>query len=145
MPPLLFALPHTGRDLKNRRAKMKFYLAVAICVFCAVSGVAQSQRPVQTFATSGGPVKITPIYHASTLIEAGGKVIYVDPARLLNFTDLPPADLILITDIHTDHMDPANIAKLSKTGTKIIAAPAVVQTVSMAEPISNGQTTKWDQ
>ena len=124
---------------------MKSSLAVTVCMFCAILGRAQSQRPVQTFATSAGPVKITPIVHASTLIEAGGKVIYIDPARLLDFTGLPPADLILITDIHTDHMDPATIAKLSKAGTKIIAAPAVVQTVTMAEPISNGQTTKWDQ
>jgi L-ascorbate metabolism protein UlaG (beta-lactamase superfamily) len=124
---------------------MKSFLAVTICMFCAISGRAQSQRPVQTFVTSSGPVKITPIVHASVLIEAAGKVVYVDPARLLDFTGLPPADLILITDIHTDHMDPANIAKLSKAGTKIIAAPAVVRTVTMAEPISNGQTTKWDQ
>ena len=35
----------------------------------------------QTFSTSAGPVKITPLYHASTLIEAGGKVIYLDPAK----------------------------------------------------------------
>ena len=35
----------------------------------------------QTFPTSAGPVKITPLYHASTLIEAGGKTIYLDPAK----------------------------------------------------------------
>jgi L-ascorbate metabolism protein UlaG (beta-lactamase superfamily) len=42
-------------------------------------------------------------------------------------------------------MDPAVIAKLSKADTKIIASPAVAQTVTLAEPISNGQTTKWDK
>ncbi len=124
---------------------MKIFLAVTICAVCAVSGQAQSQRLAQTFTTSTSPVKITPIYHASALIEAGGKVIYVDPARLLDFTGLPPADLILISDIHTDHMDPAVIAKLSKADTKIIASPAVAQTVATAEPISNGQATKWDK
>ena len=124
---------------------MKSFLAVSICMFCAISGRAQSQRPVQTFVTSSGPVKITPIVHASALIEAGGKVIYMDPARLLDFTGLPPADLILITDIHTDHMDPATIAKLSKAGTKIIAAPAVVQTVTSAKPIGNGETKTWQE
>jgi len=124
---------------------MKIFLAVTICAVCAVSGQAQPQRLAQTFTTSTSPVKITPIYHASALIEAGGKVIYVDPARLLDFTGLPPADLILISDIHTDHMDPAVIAKLSKADTKIIASPAVAQTVATAEPISNGQATKWDK
>jgi L-ascorbate metabolism protein UlaG (beta-lactamase superfamily) len=124
---------------------MKFFLITVLVAVAAVSGQAQSARQAQTFATSADFVKITPIYHASTLIAAGGKVIYVDPARLLDFTGLPPADLILISDIHTDHMDPAVIAKLSKAETKIIASPAVAQTVTTAETISNGQTTTWDK
>ena len=39
----------------------------------------------QVFSTSAGPVKITPLYHASTLIEAGGKTIYLDPAKPAKF------------------------------------------------------------
>lgn len=67
------------------------------------------------------------------LIEAGGKAIYVDPAKPGNFAGLPPADLILITDIHGDHMDPATVLSLSKAGTQIYAPAAVVKTVSSAE------------
>ena len=100
-------------------------------------------RPVQTFETSVGPVKITPLYHASLVIEAGGKVIYLDPWGKANFTGLPPADLILITDIHEDHMDLPVIQTVSKAGTEIIAPPAVVKTVTTAKPISNGETTSW--
>ena len=66
----------------------------------------QAGRPSQMFNTSAGPVKITPLYHASLMIEAGGKVIYVDPAKPAKVSGLPKADLILITDIHRDHMDP---------------------------------------
>src|SRR5246127_5730366 len=76
----------------------------------------------QTFSTSAGPVKITPLFHASTLIEAGGKTIYLDPAKPAKLGDLPKADLILITDIHQDHMDPSSIAAVSKSGAEIIAA-----------------------
>jgi L-ascorbate metabolism protein UlaG (beta-lactamase superfamily) len=111
-------------------------------VFAAQAG-AQNARPVQTFDTSAGPVKITPIVHASLLIEAGGKTIYVDPAKPGNFMGLPPADLILITDIHGDHMDPNSISAISKTGTQIMAPPAVVKTVTSASPISNGETKTW--
>jgi L-ascorbate metabolism protein UlaG (beta-lactamase superfamily) len=111
-------------------------------VFAAQAG-AQNARPLQTFDTSAGPVKITPIVHASLLIEAGGKTIYVDPAKPGNFTGLPPADLILITDIHGDHMDPDSISAISKTGTQIMAPPAVVKTVTSASPISNGETKTW--
>jgi L-ascorbate metabolism protein UlaG (beta-lactamase superfamily) len=92
------------------------------------------------FPTSAGPVSITPLNHASTLIEAGGKIIYLDPAKPANFSGQPKADLILITDIHGDHMDPDAIKEISKAGTDILAPPAVVQTVTTAKPIANGET-----
>lgn len=116
----------------------------AIFVLLAVvASRAQSNRPSQTFDTSSGPVKVTPLYHATMLIEAGGKNIYVDPAKPANFSGLPKADLILITDIHGDHMDSEAIAAISKSGTQIFAPPAVVATVTTAAAISNGETKSW--
>jgi len=106
---------------------MKLLLALA-CSFFALSSLAYSTAAPQTFPTSAGEVKITPLYHASTLIEAGGRVIYLDPAKPAKLAGQPKADLILITDIHGDHMDPASIAEISKAGTDILAAPAAVAT-----------------
>jgi L-ascorbate metabolism protein UlaG (beta-lactamase superfamily) len=126
---------------------MKIALMVVFLGACATfAAPAQSQtaRPTQTFSTSAGPVKITPIYHAAVMIEAGGKVIYLDPAKPSNVAGLPPADLVLITDIHGDHMDPSLIAAVSKPGTEVMAPPSVVTTVTAASPISNGETKKWD-
>jgi len=105
---------------------MKLFLAVACCCF-ALSSLAHSATATQTFPTSAGEVKITPLYHASTLIEAGGRIIYLDPAKPTKLAGLPKADLILITDIHQDHMDPASIAEISKAGTEIFAPPAVAR------------------
>ena len=83
-------------------------LACAAMLTFAAGAHAQMQmnmsRPVQTFDTSAGPVKITPVYHASLEIEAGGKIIIIDPAKPAMFMGLPQADLILITDIHGDHL-----------------------------------------
>ena len=110
--------------------------------FLAVIG-SMAAAQTQVFPTSAGPVKITPIYHASTLIEAGGKIIYLDPAKPAKFSGLPKADLIIITDIHGDHMDPDSIKEISKPGTEILAPPAVVQTVTTAKPIANGETKTW--
>jgi L-ascorbate metabolism protein UlaG (beta-lactamase superfamily) len=100
-------------------------------------------RKVETFDTSAGPVKITPIVHASFVIQAGDKTIYVDPAKPATFDGLPPADLILLTDIHGDHMDPAVIATVSKSATEIWAPAAVAKTVTQAAVINNGDTKKW--
>src|ERR1700724_3786577 len=125
---------------------MKSILVVIACaamVLFAVSAQAQMERPAQTFKSSAGPIKITPVYHASLEIEAGGKIIVVDPAKPAVFTGLPQADLILLTDIHGDHMDPSLIAAESKPGTEIIAPPAVVKTVTTASPLSNGEKKTW--
>ncbi|MGH9536986.1 MAG: MBL fold metallo-hydrolase, partial [Terriglobales bacterium] len=108
-----------------------------------MSGFAHAASETQVFPTSAGPVKITPLNHASTLIEAGGKFIYLDPAKPTKFAGRPQADLILITDIHGDHMDPDSIREISKAGTEILAPPAVVQTVSSAKPIANGESKTW--
>ena len=76
---------------------------------------------------------ITPLTHASTLIQAGGKVIYLDPAKPVSFAERPKADLILITDIHGDHMDFDSIKEITKAGTEIISSPAVAKTVTSAK------------
>src|SRR5271170_3247651 len=123
------------------RSKMKL-LPLLVCSFFALSLFFPATN-TQVFPTSAGPVKITPLNHASTLIEAGGTTIYLDPVKPVKFSNLPKADLILITDIHGDHMDPDSIKEASKTGTEILAPPAVVETVTTAKAIANGETKIW--
>jgi len=107
----------------------------------SVTAVAQTQ----TFTTSAGDVKITPLYHASTLIQAGGKTIYIDPAKPAKLTGLPKADLILISHIHGDHFDPDSLATLSQPSTQILAPASVVAKYPAAKPIANDQTRQWNQ
>ncbi|HWR52866.1 MAG TPA: MBL fold metallo-hydrolase [Bryobacteraceae bacterium] len=109
-------------------------------LLAGVLGAAQTDE----FSTSAGPVKITPIQHASFMIEAGGKVIHVDPSGPQNFEGAPAADLILLTDIHGDHLDAAAMQKVLKTGTAIFAPPAAIEKVPAAKPIKNGQAVDWD-
>lgn len=106
---------------------------------------AQANRPVEEFQTKSGVVKITPIRHASMMIEAGGKVIHVDPWSQGNFDGLPKADLIIITDLHPDHLDKAAMDKVKKNGTLFITPDAVAKTVTEAKAIGNGQSTTWDK
>jgi len=105
--------------------------------------VAQSagQRASDVIQTAQGDLRITPINHASLMLELAGKVIQVDPVggQGGDYTGLPPADLILLTDIHPDHMDRAMIDKLKKPGTIVLAPPAVQKTITEAETISNGE------
>jgi L-ascorbate metabolism protein UlaG (beta-lactamase superfamily) len=123
---------------------MKLSLVV-ICLLAAITSSASAGSTPLVFPTSAGPVTITPLFHASTLIEAGGKVIYLDPAKPADFAARPKADLVLITDIHGDHMDPAAVTAISKPGTEVLAAPAVVSTIQTAKPIANGESKTWQQ
>ena len=123
--------------LRYNRSAMK--LAAAFLIVGAAVWAAPS-RPVQEFSTSVGTVRITPIQHATLMIEAGGKVIHVDPWSSGNYDGLPAADLILITDIHGDHMDPKILPKVQKAGTVILAPEAVAKTITTATVIRNGET-----
>src|SRR5580692_5677287 len=102
------------------------------------AGVTFATTPEQ-FQTSAGTLQLTPIQHASLMIQAGGKVLYIDPAQG-KYDGLPQADYILITDIHGDHMAPAMVDKLKKTGTVILAPKAVAEKVNGCTVISNGET-----
>ena len=97
-------------------------------------------RQTDTIATSAGDLRITPIQHASLMLEFGGKVIHVDPVgQGADYSGLPQADLILITDVHGDHQDRAMIDKLKKAGTVVVAPPAVAKTITEAQTINNGE------
>lgn len=118
---------------------MKEKIVLALTLTAATMALAQPQ----SFSTNSGDVKITPLVHASTMIEAGGHTIYVDPAKPAKLDGLPKADLIIITHLHGDHFDPAAIATLRKPETVIIAPANVASLVTGATAMANGETQQW--
>jgi L-ascorbate metabolism protein UlaG (beta-lactamase superfamily) len=92
------------------------------------------------FPTDSGPLKVTPITHATMMIEAGGKVMHVDPWSRGNYDGLPKADIILLTDTHGDHLDAAKIAELTKPGTVIVGPAAVAARVDGVKVVKHGET-----
>jgi len=108
----------------------------------AILGLAQSSRPSDTFPSSAGAIRITPIMHAALLLQAGGKSIYIDPAQG-NFDGLPPADLILITDLHGDHMSQPGIDKLKQPATVVWGPKAVAEKIHVDNVIANSESKKW--
>ena len=65
-----------------------------------------------------GGVEIDWLGHAGFLIK-NSKIIYVDPYQIS--VGLPKADIILITHSHYDHCSIADMEKIVKDGTRIIA------------------------
>jgi L-ascorbate metabolism protein UlaG (beta-lactamase superfamily) len=75
-------------------------------------------------------VKVTPIAHATMALEWSGKTIITDPVGDASlFTNVPAPDVILLTDIHPDHLDINAINALVKDKTILVAPQAVVDQI----------------
>jgi L-ascorbate metabolism protein UlaG (beta-lactamase superfamily) len=99
-----------------------------VLVFAPLTLAAQSIVPA-----AGGNITITPIQHASVQVEYGGTVIQVDPAQG-DFSKAKAGDLVLITDIHADHLNPDLVAKVRKPGAPVVMPAAVPQQVGANIP-----------
>ena len=91
-------------------------------------------------AAEGGDIRITPILHGSVQVEHGDTVIYVDPWSRGDYSGAPKADLILITDIHGDHLDVEMIAELRKESTVLVVPAAAADKVDGEIVMANGET-----
>jgi sugar lactone lactonase YvrE/L-ascorbate metabolism protein UlaG (beta-lactamase superfamily) len=80
--------------------------------------------------TSAGDLKITFIGHATLMFAFGGKTIHVDPVSAeADYTDMPKADIILVTHEHGDHLDTKVIKMLRKEGTQIVLTKACAERI----------------
>lgn len=104
-------------------------LKTGVCAALILAGGQAWALPnaAEVIPAQGGPIRITPIYHASMQIEYGGVVVDVDPFSAGDYTGAKKPDIILITDIHPDHLDQKAIKKLlSPHGYTVIYGPASV-------------------
>jgi L-ascorbate metabolism protein UlaG (beta-lactamase superfamily) len=77
-----------------------------------------------TIQTSGGDLKITSLAGYSLRFAYQGKVIDVDPVgRAADYSQLPKADVILVTHVGPRHVDPETVKLLSTDKTAVIVCP----------------------
>jgi len=94
---------------------------------------------VDTVPAEGGDIRITPILHGSVQVEHGDTAIYVDPWSRGDYSEAPKADLILVTDIHGDHLDVEMIAKLRQDSTVLVVPEAAAAKVDGETVMGNGE------
>jgi L-ascorbate metabolism protein UlaG (beta-lactamase superfamily) len=112
-------------------------LGVAL-ILSAAAIVAQAAS--DKIPATGGDIIITAISHASVRIEFGGNVIQVDPVGAANYAQAPAGDLVLVTHVHGDHLDPAIIAKVRKAGAPVVASTDAAPEIEGAILMANGDT-----
>jgi L-ascorbate metabolism protein UlaG (beta-lactamase superfamily) len=120
-------------------------LVVVLVGSCAPFVVlAATQPPPDRIPAQGGDIIIAPVNHATLQITYAGHVIDVDPVAQGNYTGLAAPDIVLVTDIHGDHLDPATIAKLRKSTTKVVAPSAAAPQLQSPLVMANGETKTVD-
>jgi L-ascorbate metabolism protein UlaG (beta-lactamase superfamily) len=103
-----------------------------------------SVPPADKIPATGGDITIQPLNHATLQLVWSGHVIDVDPVAQADYTGLAAPDIILITDIHGDHLDPATVTKVRKASTKIVAPNAAAAKLENPIVMANGDTKTVD-
>ncbi|WP_210465244.1 MBL fold metallo-hydrolase [Rufibacter roseolus] len=125
---------------------MKKLLILLFCV-CTLQAWAQGLAQPDRIKTEKGDLVIQPVTHGTVVLQWNNKTIWVDPyggAQL--FTGLTAPDLILITDIHPDHLDLKTLEALPTSKATIVAPQAVVDKLpeamkAKAKVLANGAKT----
>ena len=92
-------------------------------------------------------VEITPVSHATMVLTYDKQTIFVDPTGgAAAFSGQKKPTIVLITDIHGDHMHPETLKALNLTGAKLVMPQAVADKlpndliVEESVIINNGQS-----
>ena len=123
--------------------------AILTLVLTLLVSVAMAQ-PAKTdrIQTNKGPLTIQPVLHGTVAFTWDNKTIYVDPyGGAEAFKGIAAPDLILITDIHGDHLDPKTLEAINTDKATLVVPQAVADQLPeslkpKAVVIGNGDSTQ---
>ncbi len=89
-------------------------------------------------------ITVHPVHHSAMVLEWNGHTVFVDPHDgAARFSKYAAPELVLITDIHGDHMDAATLGALDLGKARIVAPQAVIDQLpaelqKKCTPLANG-------
>lgn len=127
-----------------------FIICIVLCS-CKQKEIAKEETiaPSQSLkekSTSPSIFEVIPVSHATMVVYWEGTTIYIDPVGgAQNFSSFPKPDLILITDIHGDHLNVPTLEGLETEQAKIIVPQAVADKIPVnftpqIDVLNNGDT-----
>jgi L-ascorbate metabolism protein UlaG (beta-lactamase superfamily) len=120
--------------------KKIFFSCVGVLLLCAaIASAAEQNFAADKFKTSQGDLVITFIGHGTLMMSCGAAVIHVDPvSQMADYTQLPKADIILVTHEHGDHFDLKAINAVKTGKTALVTTENVAKTVPETIVLKNG-------
>ena len=121
------------------------HTSAAAGAITVLPAMATADGPGLEFAS--GALTVTPVSHASVVLETTVGVVYVDPVGPpAQYAPLPPADLVLITHEHGDHLNNDTLAAVMGQTTTLISNQGAVDKMASdlaarAQVVGNGDTT----
>jgi len=90
--------------------------------------------------SSAEDISFIPIAHATFVMKTKSATIYVDPVGDLEaYKNYPKPDIILLTDIHGDHLAPKLLESLKQKETTVVGPQAAIEKLAYGEIIKNGE------
>ena len=123
---------------------IKNIIASFLLVFFFTNGFSQKASK-DIFETKNGTITIQPVLHSSLIITYNNTTIYVDPyGGIEKYKDYKNPDIVLITDIHGDHLDLKTLDSINTSTSEIITASSVLKLLpstykSKTTVLKNGQ------
>lgn len=101
---------------------MRSFVVSLVCLCACFPFFARAdQFETDTVETSAGPLRIGLLGRSSLLMEFNDRNIYVDPfGEVADFSQLPKADIILITHGHHGNFDPQAIDAVRTDNTLVV-------------------------
>jgi len=136
----ILATFHYIIPLKNEHFPTMKYFTLLI-LFISSSTFAQDK-----ISAKNGDISINPITHGTLVLEHNDQVIYVDPyGGADSFKGQKKPTMVLITDIHGDHLNQETLDGLDLSGATIIVPQAVAEKLTKGtgkaiEILGNGQS-----
>jgi L-ascorbate metabolism protein UlaG (beta-lactamase superfamily) len=116
------------------------FSCISLILFSATTAMAADQNfATDKIKTGQGDLAITFLGHATLMISFGGKIIHIDPvSQYADYSNLPKADLILITHEHSDHLDLKSIGAVKTGKTALVVTENVAKQVQGGIVLKNG-------
>ena len=127
--------------------------ALVACGNAGTDGASEASAATEPSAKTS-TVEVRPISHATFVLTSAEGVVYNDPVGGAEaFAGQPAADLVLVSDIHGDHLDTATLGALFRDETRVkpqarLVVPAAVRErlptdlAARAEVVANGETAE---